>query len=1026
MPDIAWWAIAPTVFLGGGSVKSSVRLSARGWRRVGAVCGAAALVAGVAVSGPPAVAADPSGLYIVQLADPPIAGYTGTVHGLPATKPAEGVKLDTTTSNAQSYRAYLQSKHKQIAGKAARVKTVYDYTTAFDGFAATMPASSAAALARTPGVLAVSKNTMLQTDTISTPAFLGLSAPGGLWSQLGGPGARGAGRNIVIGDIDSGITPDAPSFAPLSGAGKFKGFHGTCQPADDGSWTASDCTNKIMGARWYDAGLGGDSAVLATNPEYLSARDHNGHGTHTAGTAAGDYNVPVVINGNTLGNASGMAPNARLSIYKALWDVGGGRASGSSADIVAAIDDATNDGVDVINFSVSGSLDSTSDPTEIAFLFAADAGIFVSAAAGNEGPGASTVNHPSPWLTTVAAGTHDSQFEATVTLGNGATYTGVGVGAAVPSSPVILSTDAALPGADATGARLCFSKEWDPSHPEGFLDPAKVAGKIVVCDRGTSDRVDKSKAVKEAGGIGMILANTSPNTLNADFHSVPTVHVDQVAGAAIKSYVSSTTNPTASLGAGHAVTGFEAPQVASFSSRGPSLADQADILKPDIMAPGVNVLAAVAPVDNNGIGWNFDSGTSMATPHIAGIAALLKQKHPSWSPMEIKSALMTTGSTKDNKGNAITNDDGSRANPFDYGSGQVTPNSAVDPGLVYDSGFNNWVQYLCGAGELDPHGSTCSSFGSIDPSNLNQPNIAIGNLAGVQTVTRTVTNVGTTKESYSATVTAPKGVSVTVSPSSFSIAPNQTVTYTVSFTRTSAAYDSFVFGSLVWKSKTHSVRSTLAIQPVGAAVPDEVDGSGASGSAPLNVTSGFTGTMSTSVAGLVPATDNTASLSSPTGGTFDTTHPTAGPHTAHFSESIAAGTTLARFQLFASDYPTGTDMDLFVYKGGTLVGESAGPTADEHVDLTDPAAGSYDVYVDLFALPSGTTSLTVHQFTWTVGSTAAGNLTVSPPSQAVTVGHPASFTANWTGLTSGTRYLGTVSYSDGTDTVGRTIVQVLA
>ena len=1013
--------------MGPSVVGGFVNPSFRAWRRVGVLGGATALAVGLLVPGGSAAAADPSALYIVQLAAPPIAGYTGTVSGLPATKPAAGTKLDATTSNAQRYRAYLKGQHQKVAAKAADVKPVYDYTTAFDGFAATMPASSAAALAKTPGVLAVSKNRTLTADAnASTTDFLGLTAAGGLWSRLGGPGPQGAGRNIVIGDIDSGVTPDAPSFAPLANAGKFKGFHGVCQPANDSSWSASDCTNKIMGARWYDAGIGGDAAVLAKAPEYLSARDHNGHGTHTASTAAGDYNVPVVVNGNTLGQVSGIAPNARLSIYKALWDQGDGRASGSTADIVSAIDDATSDGVDVINFSVSGSLDSTADPTEIAFLFAADAGIFVAAAAGNEGPGASTVNHPSPWLTTVAAGTHDQQFEATVTLGNGATYTGVGVGAAVPTSPVILSTQAGLTGVDANSTRLCFSKEWDPTHPGGFLDPAKVAGKIVVCDRGTNDRVDKSKAVKEAGGVGMILANTSPNTLNADFHSVPTVHVDQTTGAAIKAYVASATSPTAALGAGHPVSGLEAPQVASFSSRGPSLADDADILKPDVMAPGVNVLAAVAPVDNNGIGWNFDSGTSMATPHIAGVAALLKQQHPSWSPMEIKSALMTTASTKDNAGKLISNDDGSRANPFDYGSGEVTPNSAADPGLVYDSGFTDWVRYLCGAGELDPTGSTCSSFGSIDPSNLNQPNIAIGQLAGVQTVTRTVTNVGSARETYTASVTAPAGMSVAVSPSSFSVAPGATATYTVTLTRTSAAYNRFVFGSLVWKGRTHSVRSTIAVKPVGAAAPGEVDGSGTSGSAPISVTSGFTGTMSTSVAGLVPATDNTASLSSPTGASFDTTHPTASAHTAHFSEMVPAGTTLARFQLFASDYPSGTDMDLFVYHSGTLVGESAGGTASEQVDLDAPAAGTYDVYVDLFALPGGTTSLTAHQFTWTVGSTAAGNLTTTPPSQAVTVGHAAAFTANWSGLTSGTRYLGTVSFSDGTTTVGRTVVEVLA
>src|SRR5206468_3899657 len=221
--------------------------------------------------------------------------------------------------------------------------------------------------------------------------------------------------------------------------------------------------------------------------EFHSPRDYDGHGSHTASTAAGDYGVPMTVDGKDFGKFSGVAPAARVAMYKALWHKADGTASGNNSDINKAIDEAVGDGVDV----------------------------------------------------------------------------GIGLGSAVPSSPLVLSTDAALSGADATSARLCFSKTWDPAHPEGFLDPAKVAGKIVVCDRGTSDRVDKSKAVKEAGGVGMVLANTSPNSLNVDFHSVPTVHVSDTDGAPIKAYVSGTANPTASLSASVKKI-VEAPSVASF------------------------------------------------------------------------------------------------------------------------------------------------------------------------------------------------------------------------------------------------------------------------------------------------------------------------------------------------------------------------------------------------------------------------------------------------------------------------------
>ena len=311
---------------------------------------------------------------------------------------------------------------------------------------------------------------------------------------------------------------------------------------------------------------------------------------------------------------------------------------------------------------------------------------------------------------------------ATVTLGNGAVYTGVGLGAAVPSSPLILSTNAGLAGADPAAVSLCFSSGW-AGAPQ--LDPAKVAGKIVQCDRGVNDRVDKSLAVKEAGGVGMILTNVSNNTLNADLHSVPTVHLQVTDRPAILAY-GGTANPTASLSAGQQVQGALAPDVASFSSRGPARAGAGDILKPDIMAPGVDVLAAMSPIE---AGHNFDflSGTSMSSPHIAGIGALFKQLHPNWSPAAIKSALMTTASQTRNNNTPIA------GGAFAFGAGQVVPNTANNPGLVFDAGFNDWLAFLCGTGQLTA--SYCPSI-AIDPSNLNYPSIAIGALAGAQTVTR--------------------------------------------------------------------------------------------------------------------------------------------------------------------------------------------------------------------------------------------------------------------------------------------------
>ena len=989
---------------------------------------AAALVLATGAAGGPATAAPtapaaagPTGLYVVQMADLPVATYTGNVAGLKATKPAPGAKLDGHSADAGKYRGYLQNRHDALIQRAGVTK-VYDYSINFNGFSASMTAAKAAELARTPGVLSVSKNEIRQADTVSTPTFLGLDAPGGLWSKLGGPSNAGGGRNLVIGDIDSGIWPESPSFRPLREAERLRGFGGSCAAAEQ--WTAANCNNKIVSARYYNAGVGGDAAIHQAPyvNEVASARDINGHGSHTASTAAGDYKTDMVVNGNSLGLGSGMAPAARIAVYKALWHTGSS-ASGSTADLVQAIDDAVLDGVDVINFSISGSLSSDVDPVEVAFLNAAAAGVFVSASAGNSGPTKSTVAHNSPWLTTVAAGTHDRAFLASATLGNGPTYNGAGLGAAVPSSPLILSSNAALAGADPTSARLCFLKS--TTTPAGFLDPAKVAGKIVVCDRGNNARTDKSEAVRQAGGVGMILVNPGPNSVNADLHTVPTVHLSDTDGAAVKAYVNSTSSPTASLAAGHKVTGAEAPMVASFSSRGPAIAGQGDLLKPDIMAPGVDVLAAVSPA-SSGRNFDFLSGTSMAAPHIAGIAALIRQLHPRWSPMMIKSALMTSSSVLDNKGKPITTDSGGPAGPFDYGSGHVTPNSAADPGLVYDSGPADWIRFLCGTGELAATGSTCQTYGSSDPSDLNTPNIAIGDLAGTQTVTRTVTNVGSRWATYEAQVTAPAGVTATVAPSTLTIRPGHSASYKVTFTRTTAPFGTYAAGSLSWTDKRHTVRSQLVVRPVGLKAPAEVSGTGTSGQAAVPVQAGFAGTLTTSVAGLVPGTQRTSTLKNPGGsGGFQTGKPTASDHTAKYTVTVPAGTSLARFATFDADVPAGTDVDMFVYKAGTatLVGSSAGGTAQEQVNLNNPAAGDYDVYVDLFALATGFTSQPVSEFDWQVGG-PAGNLTANPASTATTVGQQLSVTAAWSGLTAGTRYLGSLSYSDGTSTLGRTVVSV--
>jgi hypothetical protein len=313
----------------------------------------------------------------------------------------------------------------------------------------------------------------------------------------------------------------------------------------------------------------------------------------------------------------------------------------------------------------------------------------------------------------------------------------------------------------------------------GTLDPAVVTGKIVYCDRGVNARTDKSLAVQMAGGVGMVMANTSASSLNADFHFVPSVHVSHLDRPAIKAYAA-TPGATATINQATIVYNVPAPFTASFSSRGPLQAGDGDLLKPDLIAPGQDILAAVAPPGNGGRLFDLYSGTSMSSPHVAGLAALFKQKYPSWSPMAIKSALMTTG---------YDVLDGPNTNPlviFRQGAGHVNPPAAMDPGLVFDAGYTDWFGFLCGT-QLPESFCTSSGIPVLDPSDLNVASIAIGAMAGEQTVTRRVTNVTDAEITLTASYAGMNGFDVTISPVSLDLAPGATGEFTVTFLRKTAA-----------------------------------------------------------------------------------------------------------------------------------------------------------------------------------------------------------------------------------------------
>jgi subtilisin family serine protease len=988
----------------------------------------AALMPGAAIAASPHVSVERStthrfttdGNYIVQLRELPVVAYDGTIKGFKATKAAAGKKVDQTAAAVLNYKGHLAARHDAELKAVGGGKKLYDYSFSFNGFSAHLTAGQANKLAGDKDVLSVSPDEIRTADTSSTPAFLGLSAEGGLWDQLGGVGK--AGENIVIGDIDSGIWPESLSFADRVDANgnpsnapsakrvyqNLPGSRFKCVVGE--AWTATDCNQKLIGARYYNAGLGGNAGINAARPwEFNSARDYNGHGTHTASTAGGNHGVQATGAAASFGKISGMAPRARIAVYKALWSTqDASTASGTTSDLVAAIDQAVADGVDVINYSISGTLTNFLDPVEVSYFFAADAGIFVSESAGNSGPAASTVAHPSPWTTTVAAGTHNRDGQGSVTLGNGVTYFGASVATAVGPAPLIDSTAAGVTGADPDAVALCFSTATNGGT--AALDPGKVAGKIVVCDRGVSGRTDKSLAVQEAGGVGMILVNTSVNSLNADFHFVPTVHLQSTDRAAVKAYAA-TTGATAKINTATIIDTAPAPFTASFSSRGPLLAGGGDLLKPDVIAPGQDILASVAPPGNNGRDFNLYSGTSMSAPHVTGVAALLKDLHPSWSPMAIKSALMTSAYD-------VLDATTTASRIFRQGAGHIQPNKAADPGLVFNSNRNDWLAFLCGTTNgVAP--ATCTALAglgySFDASDFNGASIAIGDMAGTQTVTRKVTNVGGAAATYTVSTSGLTGIDAVVSPSSLTINPGQTKTFTVSFTRTTADLNTYAGGQLTWTDGSHDVRIPLVIKPVALAAPAEVSGTGDAIS--YNVKFGYTGAFAAAARGLIPAQTFAGSVSTDADGTF---HPVVGPEAVKFDVVVPAGTTYARFSLFNDATSPASDLDLYVYSGTTQVGASGGGTADEEVDLLNPAAGTYTVWVHGF--DTGNPS-TFTLFAWALGSTDAGNMTVTAPASA-TLGATGSISLAFSGLAPATRYLGSVAYSGVAGMPDPTIVRV--
>jgi subtilisin family serine protease len=741
--------------------------------------------------------------------------------------------------------------------------------------------------------------------------------------------------------------------------------------------------------------------------EFDSARDDDGHGTHTASTAAGNAGVEASILGEPRGTVSGIAPRARVIAYKGLGNLGG-----FSSDLAAAIDQAVEDGVDVINYSVgSGSYAIGAD--DIAFLFAANAGVFVATSNGNSGPGAATTGSPAsvPWLTSVGASTQPRYFQGSASSSDGWEFFGASVTAGTAELSLVDAEDA--------GDELC--------NP-GALDSGVVAGKIVLCKRGAIARVAKGYAVYLAGGAGMILYNANDGQSQVtDTHWVPAVHINNTDGLVIKSYIDAAGSAAvAQINAGEKIT-VDAPSMAAFSSRGPNRLSS-DIIKPDITAPGVQILAGHSPFPDPGSvpGELFQAiaGTSMSSPHIAGVFALLKQAHPDWSAAMAKSAIMTTAYQDVTKEDGVT-----PADPFDFGAGHVNPGSPVhkgsafQPGLVYDAGLFEYAAFTCGA-ELGVFtAGSCAFLEAIgvpsDAADLNLPSIGIDGIPGSQTIQRTVTSVAPGNREYTVSVDAPEGFEVTVSPSTFSLKTGQSATYYVTVTNVSAPAGEWRHGSLTWNDKTgnYSVYSPISVNGALFGATSAVSGSGSSGSISFDVSFGYTGSYAAAPHGLVaPILTSDAIGQDP-----DQTYPSvddAYPGVQKFNFPIS-GAAFVRFELVV---PGSDDIDLFLENSsGTIIASSTNGATDELIELVLPPDDTYTMVVHGWSIPNAPLPYTMS--TWIVPLASGGSLSVDSAPTSATVGASSPVDVSWSGLTSG-QYLGAVSHTGDVGLMGFTLVEV--
>ncbi|WVZ68546.1 hypothetical protein U9M48_017475, partial [Paspalum notatum var. saurae] len=657
---------------------------------------------------------------------------------------------DVVASHHDTLSSILQSKQDVLDS------IIYSYKHGFSSFAAMLTKEQARQLADLPEVISVQPSRRYKTTTTRSWDFLGLNdkVPTELLTR------SRYGDDIIIGLIDTGIWPESKSFNDDGYGPVPSRWKGVCQTGV--GWGRGNCSRKIIGARFYHAGLTKEEL----SGDYLSPRDASGHGTHTASTAAGSAALEAAgFHGLATGTSRGGAPRARIAVYKSVWRSAAGAEVGTTATVLAAIDDAIHDGVDVLSLSLVVEENSR--------------GVTVVYAAGNLGPAPQLVRNTAPWVITVAASKIDRSFPTVVTLGK------------------IVAQSLYYESENSSG--ITFRLLADGGRCADALNATDVRGQIVLC---AAFQIPPFLLllialgnVLDAGASGLIFAQYSMDALDvvADCKGIPCVLVDMDMANQISSYIAdSSGQDRAGVHSATVIGEVEAPapKIAAFSSRGPSV-NYPEVIKPDIAAPGASILAA------KGDSYVLLSGTSMATPHVAGVVALLKAMHPDWSPAALKSAIMTTASVTDVRGMPILAQ-GLRRN-F-----SLNPNKAAEPGLIYYIDPSDYNKFF---GCTFKKSVQCNAT-MLPGYHLNLPSIAIPDLRHPITVSRTVTNVGDSNAVYHAVIESPAGVKMDVEPSVLVFnAANKAITFQVKLSPLWRLQGDY---TLTWLNGQNTVRIPIA------------------------------------------------------------------------------------------------------------------------------------------------------------------------------------------------------------------------